>query len=244
MNRILILLLLLITLNSYGQRVQIDTLVIPATSSFARPNTKFRFPVLRTGNAVVDNVINSDLKNRYTDYEFVDKPTDSTLILWADETLVHLSFDVTYMRNNLVSFSIYSEGCGAHCSNWTEYFTYNTKTGKYISISDVVDTLGEFRTKVYADLANQFKQQKEELRNMWQGEEPTIDKGTYDWALTCYNSIERNFSIESFILNSEHLEITVRCDMPNAIKSLTPIIHLNYRYDDIKKYLKINHLKW
>ncbi|NOS94268.1 MAG: hypothetical protein HOP30_20325 [Cyclobacteriaceae bacterium] len=238
---ILTLIAIVITLNSYGQRVQIDTLVVPVTSSFARPNTKLRFPVLRTGNEEVDKVMNNDLKNRYTDNEFIDKPTDSTLILWADETLVHLSFGVTYMRNNLLSFTIYSEGCGAYCSSWTDYFTYNTKTGKYISISDVVDTLGEFRTKVYADLAKQFKQQKEELRA---DSRIADDKETYEWALRCYEDIERYFSIEPFVLNSEHLEIIVRCDMPNAIKNLTPIINLNYRYDDIMKYLKLKHLKW
>ena len=241
MKRILATILFLsIGLTSYGQKIIIDTLFVPRTEKFSNvQNQKLKFPLIKTGNSQIDNSINKDLKDRFTNNEFPSLPTDSAIIKWADNGIIYLGFEVTYVRNGLLSFNISAEGCGAYCTGWTDYFTYNHKTGKYVTIDEIVDTTEKFRTLVLLEKNKQFEQQKNELKKMLLDKDAELDEETYKWVLEHFETCEKEFSLNTFALYNDHLEIVEKCYLPNAIKSFTPTIELKYKYVDINQYLKI-----
>lgn len=232
-------LLLTFGLTSFGQKISVDTLFIPRIEKFSNvQNQKLKFPIIRTGNPQIDNLINTDIKNRFTNNEYPDLSTDSTLIKWADG-IIYLDFQVPYIKNGLISLSISAEGCGAYCTGWTDYFTYNYVTGKYVTIDHIINTTGKFRNRVIADRKKQYEQQKKELKEMLIDKNAELDEDTYKWALEQYENCEKEFTFGSFTLHFDHLEIIEKCYLPNAIKNLTPIIELKYKYADIKEDLKI-----
>lgn len=223
----------------FGQKISVDTLFLPITERFSNTqNEKLKFPVIRTGNLQVDKLINTDLKNRFTNYEYSELPTDSALMKWADG-VIYLDFQVTYVKNGLISLNITGEGCGAYCRSWTDYYTYNYLTGEYVTIEKVVDTTGQFRNRVIADKDKQYKQQTVELKERLNDNEKDFDKHTYEVVLEYYTDCSKSFHFESFALHADHLEIIENCHLPNVIKSMEPVIELNYKYTDIKDYLKI-----
>ncbi len=233
------ILLLTFGLTSFGQKISVDTLFIPRIEKFSNvQNQKLKFPIIRTGNPQIDNLINTDIKNRFTNNEYPDLSTDSTLNKWADG-IIYLDFQVTYIKNGLISLSISAEGCGAYCTGWTDYFTYNYVTGQYVTIDHIIDTTGKFRNRIITDRNKQYEQQKKELKKMLLDKNAELDEDTYKWALEQYENCEKEFTFGSFTLHFDHLEIIEKCYLPNAIKHLTPIIELKYKYADIKEDLKI-----
>ena len=240
MTRILTTILLLtFWLTSFGQKISVDTLFIPRIEKFSNVQYEsLKFPIINTGNLKVDKAINTDLKNRFTNNQYIDLSTDSTLINWS-VGIIYLDFEVTYIKNGLISLNISAEGCGAYCTAWTDYFTYNYITGQYLTIDQIIDTTGNFKNRVIADKDKQYEQQKKELKEMLLDKNAELDKETYNWALEQYENCEKEFTLNSFALYSDYLEIIKECYLPNAIKNLTPIIELKYKYVDIKKDLKI-----
>ena len=233
------ILLLTFGLTSFGQNISVDTLLIPRIEKFSNgQNEKLKFPVIKTDNLQVGKAINTDLKKRFTNNEYPDLSTDSTIIKWADG-VIYLDFEVTYIKNGVISLNISAEGCGAYCTSWTDYFTYNYLTGQFLTIDQIIDTTGNIKNQVIVDKDKQYEQQKKELKEMLLDKNAELDEDTYKWALEQYESCDNEFRLKSFALHSDHLEIIEKCYLPNAIKNLTPTIVLKYKYVDIKKDLKI-----
>lgn len=224
----------------FGQNISIDTLIIPSNASETNLQANLlRFPIIKTGNLKVDHQINKDLKDRFTNNEYSDLPTDSALIKWVDEQIIYLDFEITYLRNELISLNIMAEGCGAYCSNSISYFTYNYVTGQFLTIDQIIDTSGNFKNLVYADKDRQYDSNKVELKKMYFDKNTAIDKDTYEWAMDEYINCSKEFTMKSFALHTNHLEIIDDCFFPNAIRNFKPNIILRYNYIDIKQDLKI-----
>lgn len=226
---------------SFAQIISIDTLFIPVNVKFTNGQYEIlRFPLIRTGNQQIDNSINTDIKNRFTNNDYPTLPTDSTIIKWSDGQLLYLNFEVTYIKNGLISLNISAEGCGAYCTGWTDYFTYNYSTGKYVTIGEIIDTTGDFKNLVITERTDQYTQQTAELKERLTEHEN--DKETYEIVLKYYSDCSESFYFKSFALHNDYIAIIDNCYLPNVIKSMAPIIELNYKYFDIKDYLNIKYL--
>jgi hypothetical protein len=234
------ILIVLYGLFSFGQQIRFDTLKLPPSIRFKEfQSRKMNYPLVRTGDQRIDSLINFDIKNKLTGAENVADQIDSTLIKWADDVIVFLDFEVTYNQNQIISLNISSEGCGAHCSGGTNYFNYNSSTGLPLSINSIVDTTGPFKKLVLEQVKLQYDKSFKELEILYKDKNSDIDSLTYTWAAEYYNDCRASVDLERFALYPEHFEIIETCDMPNAIKNLTPAIQLKYYFKDIKKYLKL-----
>lgn len=227
---ILICFISFLTTNLFGQTVQVDTLVL---------SNDLRFPIIKTGDKKVDLLINNDLKNRFTSNEYPNLATDSTLIRWAGESIRFVSFEITYSKNGIISLIISAEGCGAYCSNWSNYFTYSISDGKYLTIDDIVNTKGKFKAIVIAEKNRQYEKQRKELKDMLLRKD--IEGEDYNIALEHYDNCNKSFELKSFVLYPDNLEIIENCDVPHFIQNLKPIIKLKYKYKDIREYLQIKY---
>lgn len=240
MRRILTTILVFIGTIAFGQSVQIDTFRLDGSERHkGNQSDKLNFPIIRTGNKEIDSLINTDLKNRFTDYEYPKEDLDSTLIKWAGDQLVFLDFQVTYNRNGILSINISAEGCAAYCTAWTDYFNYSTSTGKWLDISDVIDNITEFKARVDADRKEQYAEQKRQLKELLKDQNSELDESRYEWALKNYEDCEKNADLESFAIYPDRLHIIEGCSLPHAIRSMTPVIELIYKFSDIGEGLKI-----
>jgi len=225
---------------AFGQVVQVNTFRLAESEHFKNiQSDKMNFPVVQSGDKKIDSLINQDIKNRFTGNEYPNETLDSTLIKWAGDQIVFLDFQVTYNQNGILSINISAEGCGAYCSNWTDYFNYSTLDGKWLIVSDLIDTTAKFLTGVNMDKEKQYSEQKQELKKMLNDPHSGLDESTYEWALENYNNCEKNSDLESFAIYPDRLEFIEDCYLPNAIKNLTPIIELKYMFSEIGEYLKI-----
>lgn len=225
---------------AFGQVVQVDTFRLAESEHFKNiQSDKMNFPVVRSGDKKIDSLINRDIKNRFTGNEYPNETLASTLTKWAGDQIVFLDFQVTYNQQGTLSINISAEGCGAFCSNWTDYFNYSTLNGKWLNVSDVIDTTADFLARVNMDKEKQYAEQKQELKEMLNYPDSGLDEATYEWVLNNYDECEKNSNLESFALYPDRLEIIEDCYLPNAIKNLTPIIELKYKFSEIGEYLKI-----
>lgn len=223
-----------------GQSIQIDTFRLEKSERFKDiQSKKMNFPIIITGNNQIDSLINTDLKNRFTDNQYPMYSLDSTMIKWAEDQIVFLDFQVTYNQNGILSINISAEGCGAYCTGWTHYFNYSTLNGNWLDISDVIKNPIEFKERVNKDKEEQFAEQKQYLREMLNETDSGLDKSTYDWAIESYKNCERTTNLESFSIFPDRLEIIEDCNLPNAIKNLKPSIELKYNFTEIGEVLKI-----
>ena len=192
MTRILTIILVFIGTIAIGQEVQIETFRLEKSERFKDiQSDKMNFPIIRTGNKEIDSLINTDLKNRFTDNEYPKDNFDSTLIKWAGDQIVFLDFQVTYNRNGILSINVSAEGCGAYCTSWTDYFNYSTSNGEWLNISDVINNTVEFKRIVDKDKKEQYAEQKRLLKEMLNDQDSELDEVTYEWALENYDDCEK-----------------------------------------------------
>ena len=152
--------------------------------------------------------------------------------------LSNLSYEVTYKGNGLLSFNIFSEGCGAYCSSRRTYFNFDLKTGKKLSITDLIleNKLDSFYKIAFADKVKYLREYKEEELNMLkQGD---VDSATYDWALEQVDSnCMKDVKLEDFSFSTLNLEINDSCEFPHAIRSQQPTYELKYTYTFLSAFL-------
>ncbi|MCB0737276.1 MAG: hypothetical protein KDC92_07170 [Bacteroidetes bacterium] len=222
-------------------KVEFDTFRLKqGESHIAITSESLIFPIVRTGNARLDETINQDVKKRYSRTGNSSETLESALSKLENEGIVYHDFSISLNNYGLLSFQINYESCGAYCTSWTEYFNYSTSTGKWLTLNDILDTAGEFRNRVYEDIKNRYSQQKTELLEMLNDPESELDSSTYQWALDCYNDCEKAFKLKTFTLHPKRLEVIHQCYLPNAIKYLTPAFNLYYNYSEIKEHSKVD----
>jgi hypothetical protein len=240
MTKTLTIILMFIGTIAFGQSVQIDTFRLKESVRFGDiQSDKMNFPVIRTGDNETDDSINNDLKNRFTRNEYSNETLDSALIKWAGDGIVYLDFEVTYNKNGILSINVSAEGCGAYCTRWTEYFNYSTKNGKWLDISEIIDTTGAFKDIVLKDKDEQFKQQRQNLRDALNDPNWGLSQDDYESALEYYNQCDDSFNLNQYALYQDCLEVIEECWLPHVMKPLTPIIELKYKFSEIQEYLKM-----
>lgn len=239
MAKILTILLLSLTLQSYGQIARVYKLKVSPSPKFKDiPIDKMNFPVIRTGRKTIDSLINNDIKNRFTDNEYPNLPIKEALNKWAEDGVVYLDFEVTFNKNGIISLNISAEGCGAYCTDWTEYYNYSTINGMPVSIATIIDTTGGFRDLVLKDNNNQFGKYKRDLKKQYLSKDEDLDSDTYKMALESCEECESTFNFRTFKLSPDSIEIIENCWVPHFMLPLTPYIELKYSYKDVDKYLR------
>ena len=213
-----------------------DTLQVKPSSlvEYNQPQ-QLDFPLFKTGNKKVDEKITGHLAQSFTQETFPVDSLQAGLDSWAASGLVHLSFEVTYNQKDLVSLVLYAEGCGAYCSSWRRYFTYATTTGKPISIADLVRLDDSLSQKIMKDKQEQLIENEMELLEMVKKGE--LDTTSLEWAMNYYNQCDEQFSLSEFILHQEEIEWVFLCELPHAIRNLTPIVELKYSYPQLQDFL-------
>lgn len=232
--------ILLVSFSSYGQNITFREIKLRPKPNYYKTTEKtIVYPIVVTNNKRVDSLINSQIKNEVFSPDDEKQSIYKTLVENInDYGLINLSYEVTYKGSGLLSFSIFSEGCGAYCSSGETYFNFDLKTGKKLSIADLIieNRLDSFHKIVFTNKVKSLREYKEEELNILkQGD---IDSTTYDWALeqidnNCINDVK----LDDFSLSSFNIEIKDICEFPHAIRSQQPTYDLKYTYIFLSTFL-------
>lgn len=225
------------SISAFGQQIRVDTYKIKGSDRFAEiSEEELNFPLISTGNKNVDSLINYDLKNRFTSNEYPSEPLDSTLIKWAGDGLVYMDFEVTYNAKGLISLQISAEGCGAYCTFWTEYFNYNTLTGSWLALKDILEIDNGFESRVLEEKRRQYEGLRHELKH----QTSDSDQDLYETILEYYDECDSVFTLDKFVLYPDSIQIIERCWMPHVLLPFEPVIELKYAWKELEGLLKVN----
>jgi len=232
--------ILLVSFSSYGQNITFREIKLKPNPIYYKTAEKtIIYPIVVTNNKRVDSLINPQIKNEVFSPDDEKQSIYKTLVENIDDYgLINLSYEVTYKGSGLLSFSIFSEGCGAYCSSGETYFNFDLKTGKKLSITDLITEtkLDSFHKLVFANKVKSLIEYKEEELNIIK--QVDIDSTTYDWALEqvdsyCINDVK----LDDFSLSRFNLEIKDICEFPHGIRSQLPTYELRYTYVFLSTFL-------
>jgi hypothetical protein len=204
---------------------------------------KVRFPVVRTGDAKTSDKINQDLKVRIFGDESANSTTDSALKRWVSDFSGEVDFDVTYLGKGIASLNLNKCGCGSFCTCETSYFTYNTNTGEHLGIGQIVDAVGEFRSRVLADRKSLYRKGRMAFMQQLKGDESGATTDDVEWAKREYDACAESKDMESFALYADSLVILDPCLFPRAIQAVQPDFPLIYRLAEIRQHLRLSSLR-
>jgi hypothetical protein len=145
---------------------------------------------------------------------------------------------VTFNKNGILSITINAEGCGAYCTAWSDYYNYSIISGRPVDITSIIDTSGGFGEIVKKDFRDQFDKAKRELKNRHLDKEEGIDSSEYQRVLEYYSECENSFSLQTYKLSPQTIEIIKTCSVPHYMLPLTPYFELKYSSQDVQKFLR------
>jgi hypothetical protein len=226
--------------NGYTQTVAFKEIRLKPKATFYRQNNyTITYPIIVTQSASIDKRINDKIKQDFIDPDEEKISIRQALNNWVNDGLINLSYETTFKKNGVLSIKIYAEGCGAHCTSWDSYFTFDLKTGKCISIQDlfVENKLDSLREIIRNDKIEALKKyKKEQVENLSKNE---IDSATYNMIIeqvenNCINEVE----IETFSLSDQDIVFIDPCEFPNAMRPMEPDYILKYSYKFLCPFLK------
>ncbi|MBI1288657.1 MAG: hypothetical protein GC178_13895 [Flavobacteriales bacterium] len=216
------------------QTVRIDTLHLIGSQEYNfLVRDKLYYPIIRTGNEELDSLLNTDIKDRFTYESFKGLPVETSIVEWSKEQITFTDFKVSYNANGILSFTINAEGCGAYCTQWTDYFNYSTVKGVALRLTDVIEISPEFAQELQENRKNQFDKARSDLTELFADTSFGLDTMSYHWAMEQYDNCETRIEYDEFVLYPNHFELITPCTLPHAIRNLSPSIHLSYPYADV-----------
>jgi hypothetical protein len=240
MKTLLVILCIVITSQCYAQKASFkEVRMKPNPKYYTAEKPSVIFPVVITKNSEIDKLINDQIKNDVFEPDNENQSLRKTLIENINEYgLTDVTYEITYNGNNFLSFSIFSQGCGAYCSSSRTYFNFDLTTGKKVSIEDVIskNKIDSFKIIVQTNKINSLNKYKIEEKEFIGND--GIDSSIYNWAISevddnCINQI----SIEDFSVSGNSVEIFDPCVFPHAIQSQEPAIELKYSFNEISRFL-------
>src|SRR5688500_4688990 len=211
----------------------------PNHKLFNTKDSTIVYPIIVTKNATVSKRINDEIRLQMIDEAYNEMNTQKALSELINERLTNLFYEVTFKNANILSMKIGAEGYGAYSSWSYSYFNFDLKTGKMLTIDDIVEEkkYQNLETIVHKDKRTALEKYKKEEFELFSRKE--IDSTTYRWAIEHVdeNCIEGT-ALSVFSLSSFGIEFIDPCEFPHILKSQTPIYELKYSYKFMTQFLR------
>jgi hypothetical protein len=237
--------LLFISSNGYSQNANIGQLRFYASKKFFNPQHPYItiiYPIIVTKNKRVNEKTNEKIK---TEVFGSDKSENIHKVIKKSRNngLTNLSYKVTFNKNDILSLNIYTqENSGNHLYENVVYLNFDLKSGKLITLSDLIHSnyIDSFQFKAFSDNRDSIENYKKEVKKLQ--EQNKIDSLTFQYfndeiTNNCFEATE----FRDFILSSKYVEIIPHCEFQSGLKYLEPVFHLRYVYTSILNYLTTNY---
>lgn len=197
-------------------KLEVTTLRVMKSVPYDTFKVEMRFPYINTGNVQIDNLINSDLRKRFFKAKDVSLPFEKFILEEDNIGFTELDYEVTYTDQRIISLKIDAEWCAAYCTNWSDYFNYDYRTGELLIIDKIVDTSGDFRDIVFNHFYEQYETRLYEVK-MQLTENDTLDVAEYEHIIeNYYKPCLESFDFGKFVLHNNGLHIFYECYVPHV----------------------------
>lgn len=135
-------------------------------------DTTIIYPVIVTGNQAISQVINAAIREQVLDADYRKLSTREAIRSMVRSGLTELHYEVTYNKNDIVSLKIDMEVTAAYPNDWSQYLTFDLRTGRRLTTEDMIDekTLNQFKARVFKNKIDSLKRYGEkELRRLERG---------------------------------------------------------------------------
>lgn len=154
-------------------------------------------------------------------------------ILEYTSDLYHI---VTYNKNNVLSFNVFVEGCGAYCTSGYKYFNFDLLTGDEISWRDLMKTE---KMDTFENVINgQIRKELSEYGKSEADRAAEDDSASYNWVKETYDNCLEDISITAFSIYPDRIEFEDECDFAHAIQNFGPGTIYPWSPEDLAPYLK------
>jgi hypothetical protein len=225
-----------------AQEVKIDTFKIKLAPSLAdNSEAELHFPQLMVPSKTKSRQLNQALKDQFTNKEYVGRSIETSIRYWG-QNVSYLDFDVLYNEKDMVSIAFEGESCGAHCEPFSIYHTFKVSSLQFLSLHDLVDTLGDFRRLAYQKMDSLFVLEHEKLKDWLQIDSGLVDSSYYIWAKEALEECQANFKLNEFSVVKDGVLLRQNCSFPHVIYDKAPKLEVKFEWVEIRKYLKIKGL--
>src|SRR6478735_11357977 len=212
-------------------------------------SNKIIFPVIVSGNAMLDKKINNYIQGSFREYEAsyfsssASAGLDSCMEPMSACGLINMKYTVTYNQKGILSFAIRYEHCGANC--WTAYnfYNFNLSNGEVITLQNIINPATYNQAKYILldqkrEAINTFLKQ---LNDSIQSDN-TIPESEREEAYSplkrTVESCKYELYLNSFQIHKDKLVFYDECFMPTPFRYLGPEYKLTLYYNQHPVYFK------
>jgi Deacetylase PdaC len=232
----------------HAQSANFKEIRLRAKPAYFNPKDKYAtiiYPVISTKNSKIDKLINAEIRNQILDADETYPGVLKILNSLSNDGLTDLLYEVTFNKNFILSFNIYTQySGGAHLVDNTTYFNFDLSTGKKITVSDlfIQDKMDSFKQQILSNRQDSLKKYKMEELDLLRQKE--VDSATYEFAI---EQIENNYvsfdDFERFIITKSSIEFIDKVQFPRIIRSQEPSYHLKYSLKTLATFLNLKYRK-
>jgi hypothetical protein len=195
------------------------------------------FPVMSTGNKLVDGKINLFAIKALTG-DGSSANFSTTLFRAMNDGLAELEYSITLNTKDILSYRLDALGCGAYCEPYSIYLNFDLHTGELLKIEDVIknEMLDSFRAIVFRDKINALDSDLKEKDSLRSAEK--IDSSDFNFVSEHIQQCKNEVNTDKFLLFKNEVQVIDDCEFPHAVRSLQPVYKLNYSYRRIKSFMK------
>ena len=217
---------------SFAQYFTIDT--IKGESPYNK-QVSFIFPHLsNTANQANADVINKELTKSILDVELGQQTRSIFEKVWGSQemdiaALSDISFKVMNNDPDFFCISISATGCGAYCEAWTQYYTYESSSGRKVKLQDFFTSTGlqKISDSVKAMKARAIQDYTSKLKaSLDKGALSPEDKADYAQAIELLNKCtDATIHQDALAYSFSNKVLTIHLDkcLPHAIRFLDKV---------------------
>ena len=248
MKTVIILCSLLTTCLAFSQSYSVDT-VSEKCPYF--PGEPYAFPILKGGDELVTNKINTHLTTDFLDKPYLDNEPGLFKEVWGTQDnpypqLSEIDFEVK-ITNKIYSIEINALGCGAYCEQFHTTYSYDLNTGDLITLDTLIETILEAELLTFLELlkSNTINKQLLSIDEMCKNDSISEDNKAYYLEMKdMYNDCLRwskyeNLNYFEFIVKDGFIILeSGRCSA-HVNRALDEIgsFEFKFKIDKIEKYL-------
>ena len=221
-----------------SQTAKVDFITLDSTIN----NSKFHisYPVIFSGDLLIDNTINQSLVNNIL--QSSNTVEDEFIEMMNSFHSFEINHEITYNKNGILSilYSIYI--CSGNCDYTQLPIVYSLDNGKKLKINSILDTslhqnvLKKEINIQYQENINRIILLDKQCNTCFESEHEFYDQ----YLIPKYKNCMSDFKLDEFCVYNNEITFFSDFFFSSAEKQYRPDLDFSFSFEEIKAYLKVN----
>lgn len=224
---------------TFSQTAKVDFITLDSTIN--NSNYHISYPLIKSGNLLIDSSINQRIVNnllqssKTVKAEFVD--------MMDSFNSFKINHEITYNRNGILSilYSIYI--CSANCDYTIYPLVYSLNNGNILKINSILDTTSLYENILKKEINKQYQQNINKIIELDKECNPCSESEHEfynQYVIPKYESCMSEFKIGKFCIYNNEITFFSDCFFSYAEKQYKPELDFSFSLEEIKAYLKVD----